>query len=77
MNPTGGNTQMRTFTPFLKMLRIDDKVSRTHVFRSSPTWVVCLLRSEVWNHLKSTYLIGNSLPQIRRNCSALSTVLFL
>lgn len=36
----------------------------------------CLLRSEVWNHLKSTYLIGTSLPQIRRNCSALSTVLF-
>lgn len=43
MNPTGGNTQMRTFTPSLKMSRIDEKVSRTsrtHVFRSSHTWVV-------------------------------------
>lgn len=78
MNSTGSNTQMRTFTPSLKMSRIDEKVSRTHVFRSSPTWVVnCLLRSEVWNHLKSTHPIGTSLPQIRRNCSALSTVLFL
>lgn len=37
MNPTGGNTQMRTFTPSLKMSRIDEKVFRTHVFRSSPT----------------------------------------
>lgn len=39
MSPTSGGTQMRTFTPSLKMSRIDEKVSRTHVFRSSPARV--------------------------------------
>lgn len=64
------------FHPFPKMSRIDEKVSRTRVFRSLPGLTDCLLRSEVWNHLKSTCLIGTSFPQLRRNCSALSTMLF-
>lgn len=39
MSPAGGSPQMRTFTPSLKMSRLDEKVSRTHVFRSLPAWV--------------------------------------
>lgn len=68
MSPRVAHTDVN-FHPFPKMSRLDKKVPRTRVFRSSPGLTDCLLRSEVWNHLKSMCLLGTSFPRLRcRQC---------